>query len=110
MTKAPKPDMTSQGMFQTLSPDKKYLGDPANPLVPGTKKPQGLAVQRPSSISKEAIKLISKDKLQYKVPKQSEGFSFAVGKNLETLNATSPLKGQIQLNAKGTSSSGDKKT
>ena len=66
-------------MFKTFSPDLAYVPDPAmakktNTTTTST-KPAQMAVQRPGGISKDALNIASKGRLQYKVPKQSEDFT-----------------------------------
>mmetsp|Transcript_6905 Transcript_6905/g.9558 ORF Transcript_6905/g.9558 Transcript_6905/m.9558 type:complete len:103 (-) Transcript_6905:237-545(-) len=91
-------------MFKTLSPDLSYIPDPPMTKKPNTTtsttKPTQLSVQRPGQISKEAIKIASKGRLQYKVPKKSDDFAFAYGKNLGANEART--RSAIQLNAKRT--------
>ena len=73
-------------MFKNLSPDLSYVPDKtmakkSNTTTSDT-KPTQLSLQRPGAISKEAINLANKSRLQYKVNKSSDDFAFAYGKNL----------------------------
>lgn len=97
-------------MFKSLSPDLSYVPDPAiqkkDNTTSTTSKPTQLSVKRPDGISKEALALSTENRLQYKVPKQSDDFAFEHAKNLGTNEART--RSAIQLTAKKDQAAKDK--
>ena len=94
-----KPNLEPQGMFKSLSPDLAFVPDqPMAKKVNTTtthERPTQISIHRPGNISKEAISAASKGRLQYKVPKQSEDFTFKTSGTNEARTRSA-----IQLSAK----------